>query len=38
MPQRGDGLGERLADAFGQVGRPALLIGMDTPQVTPLAC
>jgi rSAM/selenodomain-associated transferase 1 len=35
IPQRGDGLDERLAHAFGDVGEPALLIGMDTPQVTP---
>jgi uncharacterized protein len=35
IPQRGDGLGERLAAAFADVGGPALLIGMDTPQVTP---
>jgi rSAM/selenodomain-associated transferase 1 len=33
--QRGDGLDERLANAFDDVGGPALLIGMDTPQVTP---
>jgi rSAM/selenodomain-associated transferase 1 len=48
VPQRGDGLDERLAagffDAVGPVGDaatasggrgPALLVGMDTPQVTP---
>ena len=35
IPQRGDGLGERLAGAFEDVGGPAVLIGMDTPQVTP---
>ena len=40
LPQRGDGLDERLdaamADVFvGAGGAPALLIGMDTPQVTP---
>ena len=34
-PQRGDGLDERLAHAFADVGGPALLVGMDTPQVTP---
>jgi rSAM/selenodomain-associated transferase 1 len=34
VPQRGAGLAERLAAAFGDVGGPALLIGMDTPQVT----
>jgi uncharacterized protein len=28
------GLGERLAHAFATVARPAILIGMDTPQVT----
>jgi rSAM/selenodomain-associated transferase 1 len=33
--QRGDGLAERLAAAFEDVGEPALLVGMDTPQVTP---
>jgi hypothetical protein len=35
--QRGAGLGERLAQAFADTrrpGRPTLLIGMDTPQVT----
>jgi uncharacterized protein len=35
IAQRGDGLDERLAHAFRDVGEPALLIGMDTPQVTP---
>jgi rSAM/selenodomain-associated transferase 1 len=35
LPQRGGGLGERLANAFEDVADPALLIGMDTPQVTP---
>jgi glycosyltransferase A (GT-A) superfamily protein (DUF2064 family) len=35
VAQRGEGLGERLAAAFADVGTPALLIGMDTPQVTP---
>ena len=34
LPQRGDGLAARLAAAFCEVGGPALLIGMDTPQVT----
>ncbi|MFJ8108985.1 DUF2064 domain-containing protein [Streptomyces sp. NPDC096132] len=29
------GLDERLADAFARCSGPALLIGMDTPQVTP---
>jgi len=32
--QRGDGLDERLAAAFADVGGPALLVGMDTPQLT----
>jgi hypothetical protein len=35
LPQRGDGLAARLAAAFADAGGPALLIGMDTPQVTP---
>jgi len=34
IAQRGDGLGERLAAAFEDVGEPAFLIGMDTPQLT----
>jgi rSAM/selenodomain-associated transferase 1 len=34
IPQRGDGLAERLAAAFEDVGGPALLVGMDTPQLT----
>jgi rSAM/selenodomain-associated transferase 1 len=38
-PQRGDGLDERiaaaLADAYARLPVPAVLIGMDTPQVTP---
>jgi rSAM/selenodomain-associated transferase 1 len=42
IAQRGDGLDQRLAHAFADVGEPAVLIGMDTPQVTPellaLAC
>lgn len=33
--QRGIGLDERLAAAFDDVGGPAFLIGMDTPQITP---
>ncbi len=33
--QRGGGLDVRLAAAFGEVRGPALLIGMDTPQVSP---
>lgn len=32
--QRGKGLAERIANAFGDVGGPALLIGMDTPQLS----
>ncbi|MER7456833.1 DUF2064 domain-containing protein [Micromonospora sp. NPDC126480] len=40
LPQRGTGLGDRLAAAYADVaqacpGRPVLQIGMDTPQVTP---
>jgi rSAM/selenodomain-associated transferase 1 len=35
IPQRGDGLAERLAAAFEDAGAPAFLVGMDTPQVTP---
>jgi rSAM/selenodomain-associated transferase 1 len=35
IPQRGEGLAERLAAAFEDVGEPAFLVGMDTPQVTP---
>ena len=37
LPQRGDGLAERLEAAFADAGPalPTLLIGMDTPQVTP---
>ena len=35
IPQRGDAFGQRLAAAFEDVGGPALLIGMDTPQITP---
>lgn len=35
IAQRGEGLDERLAAAFSDAGAPALLIGMDTPQVTP---
>ncbi len=34
-PQLGAGLGERLANALGEAGGPALVIGMDTPQLTP---
>ena len=35
LPQRRGPLDERLAAAFAAVHGPALLIGMDTPQVTP---
>jgi hypothetical protein len=35
IPQRGEGLDERLAAAFEDAGGPAVLIGMDTPQVMP---
>jgi uncharacterized protein len=35
LPQRGGGLDERLAAAFEDAGEPSVLIGMDTPQVTP---
>ncbi len=35
VPQRGDGLAERLAAAFADAGEPAFLVGMDTPQLTP---
>ncbi|MEW1642307.1 DUF2064 domain-containing protein [Streptomyces sp. NPDC091219] len=35
VPQCGGGLDERLAAAFAACDGPALLIGMDTPQVTP---
>jgi uncharacterized protein len=35
VAQRGDGLAARLAAAFEDVGGPAFLVGMDTPQVTP---
>ncbi|MFE0255759.1 DUF2064 domain-containing protein [Streptomyces sp. NPDC059010] len=35
VPQCAGGLDERLADAFARCNGPALLIGMDTPQVTP---
>jgi len=35
IAQRGAGLEERLAAAFEDAGTPALLVGMDTPQVTP---
>ena len=35
ISQRGHGLAERLAAAFEDVGEAALLVGMDTPQLTP---
>jgi hypothetical protein len=35
VPQLAGGLDQRLAGAFDAVGGPAVLIGMDTPQVTP---
>jgi len=35
VPQVAGGLDERLAAAFGACRGPALLVGMDTPQVTP---
>jgi rSAM/selenodomain-associated transferase 1 len=34
IPQRGEGLAERLANAFADVGGPAFLVGMDTPQLS----
>ena len=34
VAQRGDGLGERLAAAFEDVGGPAVIAAMDTPQVS----
>ena len=35
VAQRGDGLAARLAAAFADAGGSALLVGMDTPQVSP---
>lgn len=35
VAQRGQGLAERVAGAFEDVGGPALVIAMDTPQVSP---
>jgi len=35
LKQRGDGLEERLANAFIDIGGATLIIGMDTPQVQP---
>jgi uncharacterized protein len=37
IPQRGKGLDERLAAAFEDAGAPAVLVGMDAPQVTSAA-
>jgi rSAM/selenodomain-associated transferase 1 len=38
-PQRGGGLGERLGAALVAAGGPALVVGMDTPQLSvPLLC
>ena len=34
IKQRGDGLGDRLAAAFDDIDGPALLVGMDTPQLS----
>lgn len=36
VPQVGSGLGERLANALTAAGGPALVIGMDTPQISPV--
>jgi uncharacterized protein len=35
VQQRGDGLGERLGHALAEAGGPALVVGMDTPQLSP---
>jgi hypothetical protein len=35
VAQRGGGLGERLAGAFADLGGPARVVGMDTPQLQP---
>jgi uncharacterized protein len=34
VTQRGDGLADRLANAFDDVGEPMVIAGMDTPQAT----
>ena len=34
IAQHGDGLARRIANAFADVGGPALLVGMDTPQLS----
>lgn len=35
VAQRGEGLGDRLGAAMADAGTPALIIGMDSPQVSP---
>lgn len=35
IAQEGDGLGERLGAALAAAGGPALVVGMDTPQLSP---
>ena len=35
VAQRGDGLDERLAHGFADIGERTFLVGMDTPQLTP---
>lgn len=35
IPQRGVGLADRIAAAFADLAGPALLVGMDTPQLSP---
>jgi uncharacterized protein len=35
VAQRGHGLGQRLGNALAAAGGPALVVGMDTPQLTP---
>lgn len=35
VPQGSGGLADRLAAAFAELGAPTVIIGMDTPQVTP---
>jgi rSAM/selenodomain-associated transferase 1 len=34
LAQRGDGFGQRLANAVRDIGEPLLMVGMDTPQLT----
>jgi len=36
VPQLGTGLDQRLANAFAAASGPAVLVGMDTPQITPI--